>query len=198
MLPAAASSAELVLQDAVCGFHCHHAFPQHAVKSTAWQSMRLSPGHRSYLQSPLFHVQGDPWYQFAWRLDVAGSVLLLLGAAIYNTSCVSHVWKVRRLVCRHRRDAAPHVLQHWASSAALLDLCELWHPAAGYAVPCWPTITHKPQAACRTCACSPAAHVLPCWLTHAHAALQDYHGEWPLHWPDAEWWLVWLPNTSGG
>jgi hypothetical protein len=48
---------------------------------------------RTYLQPPTYYVQADPWYYEAWRYDVAGSCIFLVGSLMYNFSSSVDLYK---------------------------------------------------------------------------------------------------------
>ena len=57
-------------------------------------------GH--YTKDANYYVHTDPWYTTRWRLDFAGSFSIWVGALLYNVSCFSGAFEVRRRCVRLR------------------------------------------------------------------------------------------------
>jgi len=52
--------------------------------------------HNYYTRDAYYHVHADPWYTTRWHLDLGGSIVMWLGAALYFVACFSLAYKVRR------------------------------------------------------------------------------------------------------
>jgi hypothetical protein len=48
-----------------------------------------------YTRDAHYYIHTDPWYTMRWRLDLAGSFSIWVGALLYNVSCFSGAFRVR-------------------------------------------------------------------------------------------------------